>query len=244
MKPVSGSCALLGILLLASLAAHADEKTIRAVIESKIPDTQVLSVRKLPYAGLYEVAVQRAEGARVYYTDAAAHIILAGANLIEMRTGRSLTEERLRQLTAIDWGKLPFKWAVTTRRGKGRRQIAIFSDPNCPYCRTFERDLAKLDDLTVHIFMYPVITADSVRQTKSVWCSKDRAKAWNDLMLRDIEPTAPTTCPDPIDELVALGRKLGATSTPTWFLPNGQKYQGALPMEQVIPLLNATARKR
>ncbi|HUF21180.1 MAG TPA: disulfide isomerase DsbC N-terminal domain-containing protein, partial [Burkholderiales bacterium] len=118
-------------------AAHADEQAIRKVLAANIPDARVLSIRKLPYAGLYEVAVQRADGPRIYYTDASAQIILAGANVIESRTGRSLTEGRLRQLTAIDWDKLPFEWAVTTRRGDGRRRIAIFSDPNCPYCRTF-----------------------------------------------------------------------------------------------------------
>lgn len=223
---------------------YAEEQTIRKVFTAKLPDAKVLSVQKLPYAGLYEVAVQRADGMRIYYTDAKAEVILAGANLIETRTERSLTEERLRKLTAIDWNALPFKWAVTTRRGDGRRQIAIFSDPNCPYCRKFESDLATVDDITVHVFPYAVVKPESVRQTKSVWCSKDRAKAWNDLMLKNIEPTAPTKCDNPIDELVALGRKLGATSTPTWFLPNGEKHQGALPMNVLIPLLDSTAPRR
>lgn len=233
--------AMIAAAFLFAGAAHADEQAIRQVLEAKIPDSKVLSIRKLPYAGLYEVAVQRADGPRVYYTDVSAQIILAGANLVESRTGRSLTEERLRQLTAIDWNKLPFEWAVTTRRGDGRRRIAIFSDPNCPYCRTFERDLAQVDDITVHIFMYPVIKPESVRQAKSVWCSKDRSKAWNDLMLKDVQPTAPTDCPNPVDKLVALGKKLGAAATPTWFLPNGEKYQGALPMSGVVSLLDATA---
>ena len=223
--------------------AYADEQTIRKVLTAKLPDAKVLSVQKLPYAGLYEVAVQRADGIRIYYTDAKAEVILAGANLIETRTERSLTEERLRKLSAIDWKALPFKWAITTRRGDGRRQIAIFSDPNCPYCRKFERDLARVDDITVHIFPYAVIKPDSVRQTKSVWCSKDRVRAWNDLMLKDIEPSAPTKCDNPIDELVALGRKLGATSTPTWFLRNGEKHQGALSINALLPLLDAASER-
>ena len=84
------------------------------------------------------------------------------------------------------------------KRGSGRREIAIFSDPNCPYCQHFESDLAKVDDITVHIFMYPVIRPDSVRLTKAVWCSKDRVKAWNDLMLKRIEPTAKPDCDTPV----------------------------------------------
>ncbi len=226
-----------------SLAASADEQTIRQVFKTKLPSAQMISVEKLRYADLYEVAVQGNEGYRVFYTDALGQIMLIGT-LVETRTDRNLTEERLRKLSAIDWNKLPFQWAVTMRRGDGRRQIAIFSDPNCPFCQKFENDLAAVDNITVHIFPWAVIKPESVRQTKSVWCSKDRVKAWNDLMLKRIEPTAPTDCENPIDALIVLGRQLGATSTPTWFLPNGEKHVGAQPMSVVVPLLDATARRK
>jgi thiol:disulfide interchange protein DsbC len=225
------------------MAASADEQAIRQLFKSKLPNTQVISVEKLRYAELYEVTVQGDKGYAVFYTDALGQVMFVG-NLIETRTDRNLTEERVRKLSAIDWNKLPFHWAVTTRRGQGRRQIAIFSDPNCPFCQTFEKDLAAVEDITVHIFMWPVIKLESVRQTKSVWCSKDRAKAWNDLMLKRVESTAPTDCENPIEELVALGKRLGASSTPTWFLPNGEKYVGAQPMSMVVPLLDAAARRR
>lgn len=226
-----------------SQPASGNEQTIRQVFRTKLPSTQLIGVKKLPYGDLYEVSVRGDRGYAVFYTDAQGQVMLVG-NLIETRTDRNLTEERVRQLSAIDWNQLPFQWAVTARRGDGRRQIAIFSDPNCPFCQQFEKDLAGVDNITVHIFMWPVIKPESVRQTKSVWCSKDRAKAWNDLMLKRTEPTAPTDCENPIDELVALGRRLGATSTPTWFLPNGEKYVGAQPMSMVVPLLDATARRR
>ncbi|MBX9811177.1 MAG: DsbC family protein [Burkholderiales bacterium] len=231
------------MLALLAVTGHADEQAIRKMFQAKLPDAKVLSIQKLPYAGLYEIAVQRTNGPAVYYSDASAQALIVGA-LTETWTDRNLTDEQLSKLSAIDWNGLPFRWAVTTKRGNGRRQIAIFSDPNCPFCRKFEQDLAAIDDITVHIFLYPVIKPESVRQTKSVWCSKDRAKAWNDLMLKGIEPTAPIDCDNPIEELVALGQRLGATSTPTWFLPNGEKYFGALPMSKVVPLLDATARRR
>ena len=231
------------VCALIAMTAYADEQAIRNVLKDKIPDAQVISIRSLPYAGLYEVAVRRPDGLAVYYTDDSARVILVG-NLLETRSDRDLTEERLRDLSKVKWDQLPFHWAVTTRRGDGRRQIAIFSDPNCPFCRKFEKDLAAIDNITIHIFMWPVIKPESVRQTKSVWCSKDRAKAWNDLMLRNIEPTVPTDCENPIEQLIALGKRLGATSTPTWFLPNGDKYFGAQPMNKVVPLLDATAKAR
>lgn len=236
-------CAVAAAITTFSIAARADEQTIRQALRSRIPNAEVLGVQKLPYAGLYEVVVRRGDDTAIYYSDALGQVMIVG-NLIDVRTDRNLTEERLRQLSVIDWNKLPFHWAVTTRRGDGRRQIAIFSDPNCPFCQKFEKDLATVNNITVHIFMWPVIKPESVRQTKSVWCSKDRAKAWNDLMLKRVEPTAPTDCENPIEELVALGRRLGATRTPTWFLPDGSRYMGALPMSEVVPLLDATALRR
>lgn len=222
---------------------RADEQAIRQALRSRIPAAQIISIQKLPYAGLYEIAVRRGEDTVIYYSDALGQIMIVG-NMIDMRTDRNLTEERLRNLSAIDWNQLPFQWAITMRRGNGHRQIAIFSDPNCPFCQKFERDLAGVDNITIHIFPWAVIKPESVRQAKSVWCSKDRVKAWNNLMLKRVEPTAPTDCENPIDELIALGKRLGATSTPTWFLRNGERYMGALPMGQVVPLLDATVQRR
>lgn len=226
-----------------SIAARADEQAIRQALGSRIPAAQIISIQKLPYAGLYEIAVRRGEDTAIYYSDALGQIMIVG-NMIDLRTDRNLTEERLRKLSAIDWNQLPFQWAITMRRGNGHRQIAIFSDPNCPFCQKFERDLAGVDNITIHVFPWAVIKPESVRQAKSVWCSKDRVKAWNDLMLKRVEPTAPTDCENPIDELIALGKRLGATSTPTWFLRNGERYMGALPMGQVVPLLDATVQRR
>ena len=159
----------------------------------------------------------------------------------DAKSGRNLTEERLSKLSAIRWDGLPFQWAITDRRGTGRRKIAVFSDPNCPYCKRFEEDLAKLNDITVHIFPYAVIKPDSVRQAKAVWCSKDRLKAWNDLMFRRIEPAAAPECDTPVEKLVEYGRSLGASSTPTWFPETGERYSGAMPLEQVRGLLDAAS---
>lgn len=231
---------LSAFLLLACFAATAlaDEAAVRRMVEDKVRGSaQVEAIRKAPWGDLFEVVVRGPEGPQIYYVDGNATVIIAG-QAIDAKSGRNLTEERLQKLSAIKWESLPFDSAITMTRGSGRRKIAVFSDPNCPYCKRFEKDLAKLGDITVHIFLYPVISPASAAQTKSVWCSKDRAKAWNDLMLRDIQPSAKPDCETPVEKLVALGRKLGATSTPTWFLENGQRHSGALPLFEVRRLLD------
>jgi thiol:disulfide interchange protein DsbC len=233
--------AVLAIVLAVSRPALADEAAVRRMMQEKLRGGgQIESVQKAAFGDLYEVVVRSADGPQVYYVDSGANVIIAG-QMIEAKSGRNLTEERQRKLNTIKWASLPFGDAVTTTRGAGRRKIAVFSDPNCPYCKRFEKDLAKLDDITMHIFLYPVIRPESVTQTKSVWCSNDRAKAWNDLMLRDIPPTAKPDCDTPVEKLVALGRKLGANSTPTWFLETGERYQGALPLDEVTRLLDAAS---
>lgn len=235
----------LGLLLLfsVSFAALADEAAVRRMVQDKVRGSgQVESVQKAPFADLYEVVVRGPDGLQVFYVDSRATVIIAG-QVMDAKTGRNLTEERQRELSKVKWESLPFQWAITSKRGTGRRKIAILSDPNCPYCKRFEEDLAKLDDITVHIFPFAVISPQSVRQAKAVWCSKDRVKAWNDLMFRRIEPQAAPDCDTPVEKLVELGRKLGANSTPTWFLETGERYTGALPLEEVRKLLDQASKR-
>jgi thiol:disulfide interchange protein DsbC len=233
--------AVITALLALAGTAIADEAAVRRLIQSRLGgEARIETIARVPASSLYEVTIRGPKGPQLLYVDDKARVIVVG-QVLDGRTGLNLTEERLRTLNAIDWATLPFADAVTTTRGNGRRKIAVFSDPNCPYCKRFEKDLAKLDDITVHIFLYPVIRPDSVRLTKSVWCSPDRAKAWNDLMLRDIEPTAAPDCDTPVEKLVALGRSLGASSTPTWFVETGERYSGAIPLDDTRRILDAAS---
>ena len=234
----------IALAALAAGAARADEAAIRRALAPRLGDATIVSVQKLPQAGLFEVAIRGADGAyTVLYADDSGKFVFVG-NLIEAATERNLTAERLGKLSAVDWNSLPLQSAISWKRGAGRRQIAILSDPNCPYCKRFEADLAKVDDIVVHILPYAVVKAESVRQAKAVWCSPDRAQAWTDLMQKRIEPQAKTDCENPIDALIGFGRRVGATGTPTWFLATGEKYVGAMPMEQLVPLLDAAARAK
>lgn len=236
--------ALILVLTVLATSALADETAVRGLIQSRIGiDAKIEQIERVPGTSLYEVAIRSADGPQLFYVDEGASVIVVG-HLLDGKSGRNLTEERLRKLNAIDWKSLPFDAAITMRRGNGRRKIAVFSDPNCPYCKRFEKDLARLDDISVHIFLYPVIRPESIPLTKSVWCSANREKAWNDLMLRDIQPKAPPNCETPVERLVALGRKLGANSTPTWFVETGERFSGAMPLDEVRRALDAASRTK
>ena len=228
-------------LLAVTCTAAADEAAVRRMVQEQMRRGGTIeSVQKTPWGDLYEVVVRGRDGALIYYVDSRASVIITGS-VIDAKSGRNLTEERQRRLDAVKWESLPLQWAITTVRGSGRRKIAVLSDPNCPYCKRLEEGLATLDDITVHILPYAILSPASVRQAKAVWCSKDRAKAWDDLMFRRIEPRAAPDCDTPVEKLVEFGRRIGATATPTWFLESGERYSGALPLDEVRRLLDATS---
>jgi thiol:disulfide interchange protein DsbC len=207
------------------------EAVIKRAIESRLSGAKVDAVTKTPYLGLYEVRMEN----EIIYTDEKISYIFTG-NIIDARNMQNLTEKRLRDLTAIKWESLPLDTAVKTVRGNGKRTLAVFSDPNCPYCKRFEKDLAKINDITIYTFLYPILSQDSRDKSKGVWCSADRSKAWNDLML---EGTAPATarCDTPIEKTLELGRKYRINGTPTLVFANGERVPGAIPQAQLEKLL-------
>lgn len=232
---------LLGpVLALAQAAEPAgkltNEAIIKRTVESRLGGVKVEAVAKTPYLGLYEV---RLDG-EILYTDEKINYIFSG-NIIDAKSMQNITEKRLRDLTAIKWENLPLDAAVKTVRGNGKRTLAVFSDPNCPYCKRFEKDLAKVDDVTIYTFLYPILSQDSHEKSKAVWCSADKSKAWSELMLNGTVPAA-ARCDTPIDKNVELGRKYRVTGTPTLIFANGERVPGAIPAEQIEKLLTQNTK--
>jgi thiol:disulfide interchange protein DsbC len=210
----------------------ANEAAIRKALEPKLGGARIEAVQPAPVKGLYEVRLRTAEGIQILYTDAEARHVIQG-NIYELRSGRDLTEERLRKLSAIDFGTLPLEQAVKIQRGNGKRILAIFSDPYCPACKRFEAELQRVDDITIYVFMYPVIRPDLAEHSKAVWCSADRGLAWLDLVLRGKRPAAKAACQDPVEKNLRLGRGLQVNATPTLIFANGERYSGGLAIPQL-----------
>jgi thiol:disulfide interchange protein DsbC len=236
--------ALVGFLIATSVCAN--EAQIRKTVESKLgPGARIEGIQPAPVAGLYEVRIRAADGVQVIYTDATgAHIILG--RIIDARTDRNLTEERTRKLNAVKFESLPLDQAVKIQRGNGKRVLAMFSDPYCPACRQFERALAQIEDITIYVFMYPVIRPENADHSRAVWCSADRAKAWLELAAapRPKVPEANASCPNPVDKVLETGRKLGVNSTPTLFLTNGERLTGGLAAADLKELLDQSVAAR
>jgi thiol:disulfide interchange protein DsbC len=234
------------VALIASLplGAAAQEQVIRKALAEKFPNAKVESITKSPFPGLLEMVID----GTVFYTDEKFTFVVDGS-LIETKTWSNVTQARRDEIEArlqgpIAFRDLPLAQAVKTVRGNGRRVIATFEDPNCGFCRQFHGQLAKLTDVTIYTFLYPIISPpDSVEKSRAVWCSKDRSRAWDEVMTTGkIEP-APANCKTPIDEVVKLGMKLNVKSTPTIFLSDGTRLRGALPAEQLEQAMAAAAKR-
>jgi thiol:disulfide interchange protein DsbC len=230
----------LAILLALSVSARADEAQIRKMVESKLGGVKVEGIQPGPL-GLYEVRFRGPNGMQIVYTDAnATHIFLG--KIYEAANDRDLTEERLRKLNAIKFDALPLEQAVKIQRGDGKRVLAMFSDPYCPACRQFEQTLQQLNDVTIYVFMFPVIRPELADQSRAVWCSPDRAKAWIDVAMRGRPPTAKPSCANPVEKNLELGKSLGVNSTPTLIFANGERVAGGLRIADLTDILNNTKR--
>jgi len=225
--------ASLGLALAAlTTGATAQEAAIREAIAKRVPQLKAIDeVRPSKIPGLYEV---RANGAEIYYTDAKGNYLIQG-NMFETKGLRNLTEERINKLTAIKFDTLPFKDAFTIVRGNGSRKLAVFEDPNCGYCKRFERDLQKIDNVTVYMFLYPILGPDSTEKSKAIWCSKDKAAAWQDWMLRDQPaPAAAAMCDTtPLARNVEFGKAYRIQGTPTLLFEDGNRVPGAIDAQQI-----------
>ncbi len=233
-------------LCLLSLPAPAEEAQIRRALAAELGSNAVEAVSPGPMPGIWEVLVRTRDGKQVVYTDATGSYLIQGS-IYDVRNGRDLTEERMRKLTAIKFESLPLDQAVKVKRGDGRRTLVMFSDPYCPYCQKFEQALQQVDDITVYVFMYPVIRPQAADHSRAVWCSPDRAKAWLELALDHKRPAASPDCDNPVEKNLQLGRALRVNSTPTLILANGERVSGGMSakaLQDALDRVQAEARKK
>jgi thiol:disulfide interchange protein DsbC len=237
MKHLLKTSLLSAALALLCTGAVAQEAVIRKNMAERVPQLKNIDeISKTGIPGLFEI---RANGSEIFYTDAKGDFLIQG-ELIDTKLHRNLTEERVTKLTAIKFDTLPFKDAFTIVRGNGKRKLAVFEDPNCGYCKRFERDLQKVDNVTIHMFLYPILGPDSGEKSKSIWCSANPAKAWQDWMVRDqaLPPTPPACDTAALARNVELGRVHKIQGTPTLIFTNGSRVPGAVDAKEVEKLLN------
>ena len=218
------------VLALAIAPAFADEAAIRKNIGERVPNVpKIDDVTKTAIPGIYELRI----GTDILYTDEEGNYVIEG-QLIETKTKTNLTEQRVAKLTAIDFKTLPLKDAMVWKQGTGERKLVVFADPNCGYCKKFERDLQSVKDVTVYTFLYPILGGDSPEKSKQIWCAKDNIKVWRDWMIKGTPIAESPACDtSALQRNLALGRKHRITGTPGLVYEDGKMQPGAVGAEAV-----------
>lgn len=230
-------------VLLGSGTLHADEAQIRKALVERLPNLPTIDeVTRTPIAGIWEVRL----GTEIFYSDDKGEHILVGGSLIETKTRTDLTEARVDKLTAIEFAKLPLKDAIAIKQGNGTRKMAVFVDPNCGYCKRFERDLAQVKDVTIFTFLLPILGPDSNAKSRDIWCTRDGAKAWRDWMINGVAAaSAPAKCDSAaLERNLAFARKHRINGTPAVLFEDGTRKPGVIPLEVVEQLLVGKGPKK
>jgi thiol:disulfide interchange protein DsbC len=230
--------------LLLSCSVFAQEAAIRKTLAERLPQLpKIDEVTRTPIAGLYEV---RYGGTEIMYSDEKGEYIFISGSMVETKTRTDLTGARVERLLAVDFDNLPLKDAITIRQGAGTRRMAVFVDPNCGYCKRFERDLAALKDVTIYTFLMPILGPDSTVKSNDIWCAKDPAKVWRAWMIEGVAPPKVTPRCDTaaLDRNLDFGQKQRINGTPAAFFTDGTRRPGAISGEQVEKLLAAAAAKK
>jgi thiol:disulfide interchange protein DsbC len=226
MKMIKFAVAVLcGLMLNVASAETAQEAAVRKAIEPRLgPDAKVVSVTKTPYSGLYEIQVN----GDVIYTDAKAQYLFVG-RVVDANTYQDYTKARLEEINKVAFKDLPLNLAMKNVKGNGKRVIAVFEDPNCGYCKRFDKSLQEVDNITVYTFLYNILSPESVTISRNVWCAPDRNKAWDDWMINGKQPpAAPANCNAPHEQVLELGKRMRITGTPTIIFADGSRIPGAI----------------
>ena len=231
--------ALCGALLAGAAICHAataDEARLLAALRKAHPGTQFSEVARTDVEGLYEVWMS----GNVAYVAAANPRFFIFGRLFDTQSMRDVTGPKLAQRNAEQGGQLqsesvsatpvsidqlPLADAIKTVRGNGQRRLAVFSDPNCIYCKQLEPELAGIDNVTVYTFLVPF---QGEARPIAIWCAVDRERAWQQWMLRGDASTlaANASCEHPVARNLELARRLGVQGTPTLFWADGTRTDG------------------
>jgi thiol:disulfide interchange protein DsbC len=238
MNKLLRSVAALALAGIFAQAAFAQEALIRKNIAERLPNLpKIDEVTKTAIPGLYEVRM----GTDLIYTDEHGDYIIEGS-LVDTKSRVNLTEARVDKLTAIDFAALPLKDAVVWKQGTGARKLVVFADPNCGYCKQFEKNLQQVKDVTVYTFLYPILGGDSPEKSRNIWCAKNSGAVWRDWMVNGTLPTKSMGECDTsaLARNVAMGKKYRVNGTPSLVFENGKRIPGALPPDQVEKQFSAS----
>jgi thiol:disulfide interchange protein DsbC len=214
----------------AGAPAKGEAATIKKLLEQKFEGVSIGNISKTPYFGLYEVQFDE----QLVYTDAKVTYVFVG-NVYDAATKKNMTEAKQREYSRVAFNSLPLDLAFKKVKGNGQRKLAVFSDPDCPFCARLENELKNIDNVTIYTFLYPIdqLHPDAARKARMIWCAPDKVKAWDAFFESGALPKNDGSCDNPVAATNALGQKMRVTATPTLVFADGSVIPGALPAQRL-----------
>jgi len=220
---------LLMITMMFSLPAMAanntavDQKTADQ-IRKALSTVPIVAIKKSPIPNLYELQVRN----QIFYSDASGRYLMRGGHILDMQAQKDLTQQRLEDINRVDWSTLPLDKAIVSGDVNSKKSIAIFTDPECPYCKGLEKTLKDVKGVKVYTFLFPLTSIHPHARAKAegIWCSKDQHKMLQKVMLENFVPKA-TSCKTPIDAIAKVAAKLNIHGTPAIIANDGRRMSGA-----------------
>jgi thiol:disulfide interchange protein DsbC len=233
---IAFSAIAFGTAFQVSAAGDEESRTIKATLEKRFPGVEIESIAPAPWEGLYEVVT----AGEIVYTNKDAKLLFSG-QILDTTTKENLTKRSWNERRRIDFSSLPLDQAIKIVKGKGTRKLAVFEDPLCPFCAKFEKELKEVDDATVYVFLLPLedIHPGATQVAQKIWCSKDRAAAWERWM-QDRQANDDATCAtNVIEQVRTLADKLKINSTPTMYFESGYRNSGAVAAKELEQLFKS-----
>lgn len=233
----------LAALLLGALVfpAYASDATIRAAIESLVPNAKIDSIAEAVVPGLYEVIL---EGQIVYVSRDGKYLVQG--SLFDIANKVDVTEKTRAGIRTAALKNIPKDQRIIFAPENPKHTLTVYTDIDCGYCRRMHQQVAELNKLgiAVEYVFFPRSGPGTESWTKavSVYCADDRRAALTDAKAG--QPVPPKTCANPIEEHFALGSKVGVNGTPAVFTEDGTQVGGYSPPEQLIQRLDELAAQK
>ncbi len=211
---------------------------IKKNLNSSLPDLVIDQILPTTVAGVYEID----SGRKVFYVDSTGKYAFVG-NMLDLTTKSNLTQERTTELNRIDWNKLPTDVAIRRVIGNGQNKIAIFTDPDCPFCKRLENEtVPNLENVTIYYYFFPLsIHPTALSDSKRILCAENPEDTLVNYMAKGKALPKNDKCNNAkkITVMQDLGNNLvQVTGTPTIILPNGRILSGLVPADYLSRMID------
>lgn len=218
---------------------EADYSAITELLRQRMGNVELDQPEKTAIENIWQVKLKN----KYIYLSEDGRYAFTG-DLIDLKSGENLTEKVGRKITVGEIENYSDDdLVVYIPEGEIKATLNVFTDTSCPYCRKLHKEVPKLLESGIKVRYLPYArggrNGPGYETMKSVWCAEDRTAAVNDAMNGKTNglPEGSCAAAQVVDAGYITGNQVGVTGTPALFKQNGEKIDGYVPYQKLIPML-------